>query len=128
MRARYAKAQPRSLTGMNSTESQFHLWLKTRQEKGEISDVKFEGITLKLGDDCRYTPDFSYVAEDGVLELVEVKAGQVKAKIVGGKLRTTAKTLMTEAGRLRLHVAAEMFPFRFRLATLAGGRWIVEDV
>ncbi len=33
--------------------------LSTSKRAGVLQSFAFEGITLKLGDDCRYTPDFS---------------------------------------------------------------------
>jgi hypothetical protein len=128
MRTRYAKAQKTGPSGMNKTEAQYHQILTARERTKEISDVRFEGITLKLGHDVRYTPDFVCVGPDGVLECHEVKAGKAKKSVVGGKLKIKADANMTPDGRVRLHVAAEMFPFRFVLATLTPVGFITEEV
>jgi hypothetical protein len=71
----------------------------------------FEAVTLKLADDCRYTPDFMVIADDDVVEFHEVK---------GGFWRDDAK--------VKIRVAAQMYPmFRFysffKEPKKLGGRW-----
>jgi hypothetical protein len=70
---------------------------------------KFEAITFRLGDDCRYTPDFMVIAEDDVVEFHEVK----------GFWRDDAK--------VKLRVAAEQYPmFRFKAFRRVKKTWQVE--
>jgi hypothetical protein len=69
----------------------------------------FEEITLRLGDDCRYTPDFWVLGADDVLEFHEVK----------GFWRDDAK--------VKIRVAAERYPhFRFLAFRYVRGIWEVE--
>ncbi len=92
--------------GMNKTETRYQQHLELQKRAGAVLWYKFEGITLKLADDTRYTPDFAVLGCGGNLEMHEVK----------GFWRDDAK--------VKIKVAAEMFPFEF-LAIFAekGGTW-----
>ena len=73
---RTPRAQPRHVPGaMNKTEAAFAQVLEARLKAGEIVDYRFESLTLKLGADCRYTPDFVVVNADYEIELYDVKGG-----------------------------------------------------
>jgi hypothetical protein len=88
--------QPR----MNKTEALFSVTALHGRSHG------FEEITLRLGDDCRYTPDFWAIGADDVLEFHEVK----------GFWRDDAK--------VKIRVAAEKFPqFRFFAWRHIKGTW-----
>lgn len=81
---------------MNKTEAAYAQRLDLLKRAGEVRDWRFESITLRLGDDTRYTPDFLVVRWEGPPELHEVK----------GHWRDDA--------RVKFRVAAEMYPmFRF---------------
>jgi hypothetical protein len=93
----------RHVTGrMNGTEAEYaRLFLGNRV-------WGFEAITLRLADDCRYTPDFWVLGDDDVLEFHETK----------GHWR--------EDARVKIRSAAEQFPwFRFRAFRKLpkGGGW-----
>ena len=95
--------------GMNKTEAAYdaNLWaLRGRLYVWH----RFEGITFKLADDTRYTPDFVVQTTSGAIELHECK----------GHWRDDAK--------VKIKVAAKLFPFRFIAVTKekAGG-WKVEE-
>ena len=51
--------------------------------------VGIQNITLKLGDDCRFTPDFSYISVNGELVFVDVKGFCRDDALV--KLKTAAR-------------------------------------
>jgi hypothetical protein len=82
---------------MNKTEAAYAMVLRARQAAGEIAWWKFEGITLKLADDTRYTPDFAVMLADGSMEMHETKG------------------FMRDDAFVKLKVAAAQFPFKFRL-------------
>lgn len=100
---------------MNRTEAEYAGMLEARKAKGEILWWVFEGMTLKLADNTRYTPDFVVMVSDGALEIHEIKGGFIR-----------------EDGWLKLKVAAGMFPFRFFLcqkrAKKTGGDWRIRRV
>lgn len=102
--ARLAKGR-RVVGRMNHTESEYaRLFLGQRVHF-------FEAVTLRLGDDVRYTPDFLVIAKDDVVEFHEVK---------GGFWRDDAKA--------KIRIAAEMYPmfrfyFFFREPKKNGGGW-----
>ena len=96
---------------MNGLERAWAEELAKRKAVGEILWFRYEGIALRLADGARYTPDFALMFADGTLELHEVKA------------------FWAEAARLRIKVAAELFPFRF-LAVRRGPKnagWQLEE-
>ncbi len=107
-------AQGRLKSGiMNQTEKAYDAYLELLQRAGEIQWRRFEGITLKLADDTRYTPDFCVLASDNVLEMHEVKG------------------FFREDSKIKIRVAATMYPFRFivikKQAKKDGGGWTKED-
>jgi hypothetical protein len=103
-------AQGRLKTGaMNKTEAAYESDLRDAQALGDILWYKFEGVKLRLADNTFYTPDFAVVAKDGVLELHEVKG------------------FWADDARVKIKVAADLYPFRFKAlkarAKRDGGGW-----
>ena len=96
-------------SAMNRTEARYAERLEILRRAGELQWWKYGAITLKLGDDCRYSPDFMVVLPNGEIEMHETK----------GFFRDDAK--------VKLRVAAAMFPFRFWLVRLVKGRWEFEN-
>lgn len=110
-----ASQHDRSL--MNRVEQQYANHLRDRQMVGEIRWYLFEAIKLRLADRTYYTPDFLVVTQDLVLEAHEVKT-----------MWSTGKPGWHEDARVKIKVAAEMFPFRFIAATLMrDGGWQFEE-
>lgn len=98
---------------MNRTEAEYSRLLESLRTSGEVLWWAFEGITLKLAEGSRYTPDFFLMRSDGTLECHEVKS-----RWIGD-----AKT--------KMRIAAEKFPFKFTavyaLPKKAGGGWELEE-
>lgn len=90
---------------MNKLESEYAAHLRGLQHAGEVLWWGFEAVKLKLARLTTYTPDFLVMARDGTLECHEVKPGTSKGK-----------AFMLDDAAVKLKVAAERFPFRFRLA------------
>lgn len=94
---------------MNKTEAEYAAELTCLQMAGEIQWYVFEGMTLKLADNTRYTPDFAVMRADGLIECHEVKG------------------FWRDDARVKIKVAAELFPFRFiaikKRAKKDGGGW-----
>lgn len=97
---------------MNKTEAAYEKDLRDAQTLGDIQWYLFEGLKLRLADNCFYTPDFIVLASDNVLECHEVKG------------------FWTDDARVKIKVAAQRFPFRFKAvrarAKKNGGGWEVE--
>jgi hypothetical protein len=109
-----AKGRRRHIPGqMNKTEARYADHLELMLKSGEILWYKFEAMTFKLADMCRYTPDFAVLFVDGTFELHEVK---------GGYIRDDAK--------VKIKVAAETFPFNFKFCIQArvNDPWAIEDI
>lgn len=94
---------------MNKTETAYdtHLW--AQRHTGEIQWHKFESVKLRLADNTFYTADFFVLAADGVLEVHEVKG------------------FWEDDARVKIKVAASLYPFRFLAFTPKpkkdGGGW-----
>lgn len=105
---------------MNKTEERFlEEWIKPLVLTGDVLWWSFEGIKLRLAPNTFYTPDFALMASDGVLDLIDVKP---------------AAHLIEEDAKVKIKVAAELFPFRFFYAWRMGGTtartrgWHIEQV
>jgi hypothetical protein len=97
---------------MNKTEAAYESYLKTLLMAGELLWYKFEGMKFRLADNTFYTPDF----------VLMLKCGQIEAHEVKGFWQDDA--------RVKIKVAAEMYPLRF-VAIKAkpkkdGGGWAEE--
>lgn len=102
LRARQPRAKGRPKTSrLNRLERSFAEYLTLQQAAGQVAWWRFEAIRLRLGEAdgstraVFYTPDFLVMRPDGALEVYETK----------GHWR--------EAAKLRIEVAASMFPFPF---------------
>lgn len=94
---------------MNKTEAAYDAYLGEQKHAGNILWHKFEAIKLRLADNTFYTSDFAVLANDMILELHEVKG------------------FWQDDGRVKIKVAAAMYPFRFvavkQRAKKNGGGW-----
>ena len=95
---------------MNKTEMAYEAHLKMRPD---IVWYRFEGVKLRLADATFYTPDFAVLLQNGNFECHEVKG------------------YWLDDARVKIKVAAEMYPFRFLAVTAKpkkdGGGWAVEE-
>ncbi|MDE2103900.1 MAG: DUF1064 domain-containing protein [Patescibacteria group bacterium] len=94
---------------MNRTEQQYAAHLETLKVAGRVLWYRFEGVKLRLADNTFYSPDFAVLQADGALEMHEVKGH------------------WQDDARVKVKIAAEMYPFRF-LAVMVrakkdGGGW-----
>jgi len=105
-----AKGKQPEQTGMNKTETAYSNLLEIRKRAGEVAWYRYEGITLKLAHDTRYTPDFAVMLADGTMEMHETKG------------------FMRDDAAVKLKTAASMFPFRFFLIRLEKGEWNIREV
>jgi hypothetical protein len=106
-----ARARPRHVAGeMNKTEAAYAQQLDARIAAGEVLWWKFEAIKLQLAEKTTLTVDFFVQLANGELEAHEVKGH------------------WEEDARVKIKVAAAMYPFRFlAIQREKGGSWKVED-
>lgn len=94
---------------MNKTEAAYARDLRDAVTLGDVAWYKFEGLKLRLADNTFYTPDFAVMLSNGQMELHEVKG------------------FWQDDARVKIKVAAELYPFRFiavrQLSKKAGGGW-----
>lgn len=97
----------------NKTELSYEQHLEWRKHIGEVAWFKFEGVKLRLADATFYTCDYFVMLTNGELEAHEVKG------------------FWTDDARVKIKVAAGMYPFRFiavkAKAKSEGGGWEFED-
>ena len=91
---------------MNKTEAAYDLFLRLRED---VVWHKFEGLKFRLADNTFYTPDFAVMLSDGTLEAHEVKG------------------FWQDDARVKIKVAADMYPIRFIAIKAVKGDWQVEQ-
>ena len=98
---------------MNKTERSYATTLEQKKWAGEVAWYRFEGVKLRLADNTFYTPDFAVMLANGEMEMHEVKGYWV------------------DDARVKIKIAAEMYPFRFIAIKVnpkkEGGGWSIED-
>jgi len=98
---------------MNKTEREYANELEKLKLAGEIVWYKFEGIKFRLADNTFYTPDFAVMRATGIMEIHEVKG------------------FWMDDARVKIKVAAEMYPFKFiavkKQNRKSSCRWSYED-
>lgn len=97
----------------NKTEAAYGEHLELRKQAGDVLWFRFEGVKLRLADNTFYTPDYFVMRSDGHMEVHEVKG------------------FWRDDARVKIKIAAEMYPFRF-IAVKAkpkreGGGWEMEE-
>jgi hypothetical protein len=119
-RYRYARApRTRRVAGVpNKGEAAYGVHLEAQKRAGMITDYWFEGLTVKLANDTRFTPDYFVINADLEVELHEVKPA------------SKGKFFAREDARLKLKVCASHFPFRVFVCWPAPGyaHWHREEV
>lgn len=95
--------------GMNKLEGAYAQHLDLLKHAGEVLWWRFAPMRLRLADGAYYKPDFGVLTRDCLFEIHETK----------GHWR--------EAARVRIKVAAEIFPFRFIAIKRDGGNWVREE-
>jgi hypothetical protein len=85
---------------MNGWEKRYSLLLEQQMRAGEIQYFRFDSLKLRLAPKTFYDTDFLVVTRSGEVEVHEVKGH------------------WEDDARVKVKVAAEMFPFRFKAITL----------
>lgn len=106
--AKRARTRARTKSGeMNKTERLYADHLDDYRLRGVIVAYWFQAVTLKLGFDTRYTPDFLIQMPDGSLELHDTKGWDTEP-----------------AAAVKERVSSSMFPlFVFKEVRQYGGDW-----
>lgn len=93
----------------NNTEKAYGSDLELLKRAGEIAWYAFEGVKLRLADNTFYTPDFAVMRSSGELEMHEVKG------------------FWTDDARVKIKVAASLFPLKFIAARKTKTGWETEE-
>ena len=94
---------------MNKTESAYDLHLRELEHLGLVLWHKFEALKLRLADNTFYTPDFAVLMRDGAVEMHEIKG------------------FWLDDARVKIKVAASIYPFKFIAVTRCKGAWKREE-
>ncbi len=134
--------RPRHKPGtMNKTEEAYRDHLDLLKKSGEILDYAFECETLKIGRDCRYTPDFRVISDERmgtqqdfykIIEFHEVKGTIRKKRMAGNtpnlQLNTT-KPFIEDDALVKIKAAAELHPYKFILVWKGlNGKWEKREI
>jgi hypothetical protein len=92
----------------NKTEAAYEQHLEARRRAGEVAWFRFEGVKLRLADSTFFTPDYAVMLTSGEFELHEVKG------------------YWQDDARVKIKVAAEMYPFRFIAVKRVKNGWETE--
>ncbi len=123
MTNRFAKFKRRAPGERNKLEAAYEAHLETLYRAGLIQGYRFEGIKVKLADNTFFTPDFVVYAADGVVELHDTK-GTTTKKTAKGPVKAP---WCEEDAKLKLKIAAELFPFRFCIIFKTSEGWQRQD-
>ncbi len=128
---------------MNQTEKLYAQHLEQQKRLGLILDWQFEPETLKLGKDCRYTPDFRVIKPIGQttddriisdllgfseIEFREVK-GTIRKKNTTKLQLNTTKPYIEDDALVKIKTAAELHPYKFILVWMGlNGNWESKEI
>lgn len=93
---------------MNRTETKYTEFLWGEKIAGRVLWYAFEGVTLKLAEKVRFTPDFAVLRSDGLIELVDVKGRSISTRASGERVE---KAYSMDDARQKARMAANLFPF-----------------
>lgn len=94
---------------MNKTEKAYGAYLEGLKTQGSVAWFKFEGIKFRLADKTFYSPDFAVMLSNGEMEIHEVKG------------------FWQDDARVKIKIAAEMYPFKFIAIQYKKKQWIREE-
>lgn len=95
---------------MNKTELAYSQYLELLKKAGEIESWAYEVETLKIGKDCRYTPDFRVLKVAYGFQFIEFH--EVKGTIRKKNVDAT-KPYIEDDALVKIKAAAEMHPYKF---------------
>lgn len=126
---------------MNGTEKDYGAYLELLKKSGEILDYSFECETLKIGQDCRYTPDFRVIrqvcSDDPTVPMYsEIEFHEVKGTV--RKKRTNqieslpalqTKPFIEDDALVKIKAAAVLHPYKFIIVWKGiGGQWEKREI
>jgi hypothetical protein len=94
---------------MNKLETKFAGYLENKKLDGQILWYAYEPVRLRLADKTTYTPDFMVMTSNLDIELWETKG------------------FWTSESRIKIKVAAEIYPFKFYGVQWKNKKWEIED-
>lgn len=111
-KAKPLRRHPRRCEGMNKGEAAYAAHLDALKAAGEVLHWQYEGVKLRLGDNCHLTPDFLVVTPECV-ELHDVKG------------RKGEGPWIEEDAKVKLKAAAEMHAWARHVVVWPrkGGGW-----
>lgn len=109
----FGRGRQKQAGQMNKNEAKYQTHLERLKQSGQVLWYEYEPMTLKLADGARYNPDFVVMMASGMIECHEVKGGTKKETKSGDKV--SRPFVHDSASLVKIKVAAEKFPFVFRI-------------
>jgi hypothetical protein len=106
---RVARGKVRPRGQMNKLECEYAERLKLRERAGEVEWFAYEAVKLRLANNTFYSPDFLVMLANGDMEVHEVKG------------------FWEDDARVKIKVAASIYPFRFIAVSKGKEGWSVEN-
>lgn len=94
---------------MNGLESRYAKYLEEQRLLGTVLWYEFDCVKLRLADKTFYTPDFLVLMSDLTLEVHEVKGH------------------WEDDARVKVKVAADKFPLKFKATQFKNRQWVFEE-
>jgi hypothetical protein len=107
---RFGRGTRRIPGEMNGLEKKYAAYLDELKHAGDILDYWFDCVKLRLADKTFYTPDFLVMNADTSLEIHETKGH------------------WEDDARVKIKVAADKFPFKFKAIQLVKSQWEIEEL
>lgn len=129
---RYSRAYyPRGI--MNKTESDYVCHLKLLQLSKEIDSFQYEPETLKIGSDCRYTPDFRVLRRDSNAIVTDkewdygIRSYFIEFHEVKGTSK--GKPYIEDDALVKIKAAATIHPmYKFVIVWKYQGQWMSREI
>lgn len=128
----YAHRYPQKKGEKNKTESAYALKLEAMKQAGEIVDYTFEPETLKLGPDCRYTPDFRVLKYQDTTEGKQINLEPlIEFHEVKGTKRNkngSSRPYCEDDALVKIKAASVLHPYKFIIVWLDRGVWQQKEI
>lgn len=117
----FGRGRQKKTGEMNRTETKYRDRLESMKQSGLIIWYAYEPMTFRLAKGTSYNPDFAVMLADGMIEFHEVKGGTKKTKVNGD---VVSKPFIHDSkSTTKIKIAAEMFPFIFKVVWPERDHW-----
>lgn len=113
---------------MNKTEALYSSYLNLLKHCQEIAEYAFEPETLRIGNDCRYTPDFRVLRPTVAAPGASWTPDTIEFHEVKGTRSGTSKPYIEDDALVKIKAAAALHPYKFVIVWLYQGKWMTKEI